>query len=107
MEREVPTGLGSAMHGGWGWQVPTLSKRPYSQMSCSRALVLMAMVNRTCATRSWAENQGKHQRRPGWGPSLGLHLLWSPQQPHLVHCGGMMLGLREEVKVGMLVFTAE
>lgn len=29
---------------GWGH---TLSKRPYSQMSCSRALVLMAMVNRT------------------------------------------------------------
>lgn len=28
-------------------QAPTLSKRPNSQMSCSRALVLMAMVKRT------------------------------------------------------------
>lgn len=38
----------------------TLSKRPYSQMSCSRALVLMAMVNRTCATSSWRrEEQGE------------------------------------------------
>lgn len=26
-------------------------------MSCSRALVLMATVNRTCATRSWVEGQ--------------------------------------------------
>lgn len=39
--------------------MPTLSKRPYSQMSCSRALVLMAMVNRTCATRSCGEKQEK------------------------------------------------
>lgn len=36
-----------------GQEALTLSKRPYSQISCSRALVLMAMVNRTCATRSW------------------------------------------------------
>lgn len=44
--------------------MPTLSKRPYSQMSCSRALVLMAMVNRTCATRSWGSRR-RPQRRPG------------------------------------------
>lgn len=40
-------------HLGLSWgadfekQAPTLSKRPNSQMSCSRALVLMAMVKRT------------------------------------------------------------
>jgi len=30
----------------------TLSKRPHSQISCSRALVLMAIVNRICGTKS-------------------------------------------------------
>lgn len=33
----------------------TLSKMPHSQMSCSLALVLMAIVKRMCGIRSWEE----------------------------------------------------
>lgn len=35
----------------------TLSKRPHSQISCSRALVLMAIVNRICGTKSCETGQ--------------------------------------------------
>lgn len=37
----------------------TLSKRPHSQISCSRALVLMAIVNRMCGTKSCEMGQRK------------------------------------------------
>lgn len=70
----VVEGPGSPMHfrpRGWNHkaeliQAPheerelTLSKRPYSQISCSRALVLMAMVNRTWATSSWVGEEKPH-----------------------------------------------
>lgn len=55
-----------------------MSKRPHSQMSCSRALVLMAMVNRTCATRSWTEAEQTSEKAgrafcPLWSPgTLGI-----------------------------------
>lgn len=40
----------------------TLSKMPHSQMSCSLALVLMAMVKRTCGMSSWEkERQSTNQ----------------------------------------------
>lgn len=85
-----------------GWAL-TLSKRPYSQMSCSRALVLMAMVNRTCATRSWCSDRGRPQRWPGQGLPTRSAPLRGPQdpQPHPtpVHCGGAMPGLTEGVKL--------
>lgn len=32
---------------------PTLSNSPFSQMSCSRALVLIAIVKRTCGRSNW------------------------------------------------------
>ena len=59
----------------------TLSKRPYSQMSCSRALVLMAMVNRTCATRSWRSDRGGPQRGPGQGLPTRSAPPRAPQAP--------------------------
>lgn len=39
----------------------TLSKRPHSQISCSRALVLMAIVNLMCGTKSF--EMGQNERR--------------------------------------------
>lgn len=59
--------------------MPTLSKSPYSQMSCSRALVLMAMVNRTCATRSCREEQEKASKQ-AW-PGLILARSAPPGAP--------------------------
>lgn len=35
----------------------TLSKRPHSQMSCSLALVLIAMVKRICGMSSWEKKK--------------------------------------------------
>lgn len=61
-------------------EAPTLSKRPYSQMSCSRALVLMAMVNRTCATRSWRGAE-EASEEAGQGPWPGLRPPGAPRDP--------------------------
>ena len=64
-------------------------------MSCSRALVLMAMVNRMCATRSWVEGQEETSEKAGWGlltrsvPPRGSSGTLS--SPTLVHRGGAML----------------
>lgn len=92
---------------GWGpggrEEALTLSKRPYSQMSCSRALVLMAMVNRTCATRSWHSDRGGPQRWPGQGLPTPSAPPRGPQvpQPHPtpVHRGGAMPRVTEGVKL--------
>lgn len=57
-------------------------------MSCSRALVLIAMVYLTCATSSW----GGERRRPQRGPN---QVTWCPRDLQLPHPGlpyRMMLG---------------
>lgn len=73
-------------------------------MSCSRALVLMAMVNRTCATRSWWGS--KEDLREGQVCCFsGAPRALSTPSP--VHWGGVMLSLWEEAEVHRLVFTAE